>query len=134
MSFIHRVPPPPSTADPGLFRWFTDVRAALGLEALRTPALLNGWVDYGAPYGGAAYWLRLGVVHLTGLVRDGGLGTNVFALPTGFRPAARLVFATLCDAGVARVDVLPDGAVLVASAPASNGFLSLEGIAFRVGG
>lgn len=65
----------------------------------QTPAYLNGWVPYGAPYGAATYYKDgRGLVHLQGVItRPGGGGNLVvpsiaFTLPLGYRPALTETF------------------------------------------
>jgi hypothetical protein len=122
---IDTVPPPPPV-EARLLRWLTDVRAALGLEAVRTPALENAWGAHPA-YGTPGCFRRQGLVHLVGAAQGGTAGTAVFTLPAGFRPDATVRF----DGPRVEVDaagrVTPDAA-------AGNGRVALDGIIFRTGG
>ena len=77
------------------------------------------------------------VVHIQGVTITGdivpGLQT-IFILPAGYRPAKRLIFTAACsNAGLltCRVDVAPNGAVIIVP-PLTNGeFVSFAGMSFR---
>jgi hypothetical protein len=99
------------------------------------PSLLNSWVNFGAPFSNALYCRRGGVVRLKGVVKLGTISTgstgNIFVLPVGFRPPEEMVFTTLANNAIARVELLTDGSVRAYSM-ASNAWLSLDGISFVV--
>lgn len=90
----------------------------------------------------------LGIVRLRGLVKKPSAwaaGDVMATLPPGFRPAAAEVFAGFAfdnTAGgfVARIDVYPDGSMLLGGSapavatPAALSYLSLAGITFKQGG
>lgn len=70
-----------------------------------------------------------GIVHLCGVAVWDALGNVGFALPTGYRPAAKERFAVYTSSGAGQVDVDQDGNVqLVAGGLA---FVSLSGITYR---
>ncbi len=100
------------------------------------------WQNYGAGHSTVAFFKdRQGVVHLKGLAqRIGGEGCGgviyVFFLPAGYRPAGRSVFASMRNGALARINVDPDGGVMldysVGPVCSSAGdWLSLEKITFR---
>jgi uncharacterized protein YjbI with pentapeptide repeats len=92
----------------------------------------NSWQEYGTPYPGARYRKnKLGVVHLTGLVKGGTVGayTPIFTLPVGYRPAWRLMFVSISNNAIARIDVNTDGVVSMAAG--SNTGVTLDGITFK---
>lgn len=91
----------------------------------------NGWVNYGGTYNPAGYFKdSLGIVHLRGLVKSGGIGKHIFILPAGFRPQYRELQPVQTNSNtIGRVDVLTDGRVHVGAGNA--GWLSLDGITFR---
>jgi len=91
----------------------------------------NGWVTYDAAYGPASYWKdSLGIVHLRGMVKNGGIGTTIFTLPVGFRPSnVTLLFVTICSGGIGRLDVVPDGQVRAIQG--ANPWFSIDGVTFR---
>ena len=101
----------------------------------------GGWSNYGAPYNDMGFTKTTsGAVGLKGLIRYGSVGFNknfrLCTLPEGFRPQDHLIFyASSHDAsngmGAARVDIWPDGAVVVVATPGgSNSWVSLDGIIF----
>jgi hypothetical protein len=116
------------------------------------PGLTYGWFNYGSPFTPGGYYRDLeGAVHLHGLVASQyctnrhSSSTVIFILPPGYRPSHRLVLHA--DEGsadqhsdvVQRIDVLPTGEVEVVNAVVDSagcldlGYLSLDGISFRVG-
>ncbi len=70
------------------------------------------------------------VVVLKGVIKDGStaLDAPIMTLPYGYRPTHRLVFQTDSSGQASRVDVMPNGDVLVNRA--SSGWLVLDGIRF----
>lgn len=109
------------------------VQAALpAIGAWQTPALLNGWVDYGAPFNPVGYCVdAFGIVRLRGLAKSGTVGTTtpIFQLPTGLIPPNQCAFAVQSNNTIGRVDVDASGNVIVVIG--TNAFVSLDGIAFR---
>jgi hypothetical protein len=93
----------------------------------------DGWVNYGDGYNPAGYFKdSLGIVHLKGLVRGGGVGfeRTIFILPAGYRPAARELRVICTNPNVgARADISTDGRVIPCTGNA--GWISLDGITFR---
>jgi hypothetical protein len=80
------------------------------------PTLLNGWVNYGGDTEPAGYMKdEFGFVYLKGLVKGGALGTTMFILPKGYRPAYAKVWPVITAEGsnnlVGRLGVSPDGSV-----------------------
>lgn len=103
-----------------------------GRSAVRpwiTPTLSGTWVDYGAPWQGAGYRkLNNEVVELRGLVRSGTIGTAIFVLPAGFRPAADEYFAVNSNGAFGTVSV--DSSGNVTPQVGSTSYVSLAGIHF----
>jgi len=95
-------------------------------------SLVNGWVHYGAPFTTPQYTKTAdNVVQLKGLLNGGSLtyDTVIATLPVGFRPKARILYATTNNNNVhARVDILPDGQVRFMGT--SNVWFSLDSISF----
>ena len=93
----------------------------------------DGWTDYGAKYNPAAFFKdSLGIVHLRGLVKDGGLGyeKTIFTLPPGYRPEFRQLFVNARhDQASGRVDVETNGRVIPTSG--TSNWMSLDGLTFR---
>ena len=76
------------------------------------------------------------IVTLRGLIKSGTAtsGTTIATLPSGARPATRLIFIASGYSGTAeipvRLDVLPTGAIIINSSGAANNYLSLATISF----
>lgn len=94
----------------------------------------NSWVDYNAPtFPSVAATIRLdGMVMLRGFMRSGSLGTVAFVLPEGYRPAWRIIRANNQNGSFGRIDIYPDGSVIV-GAGATN-WVTLDNIMFHAGG
>ena len=99
--------------------------------------LLNNAVAYGGEFEVPSYFrTRENIVHLRGLMK-GSTGAPVCILPLGFRPAKRLLFATVqADGSVSyssgRVDIKVDGSVELSAA--TNQYNALYGISFLADG
>lgn len=92
--------------------------------------LQNGWQNYADYHGLARYFKDIsGVVHLSGLVRNGTAGASIAVLPTGYRPANRLIFRTMTQYGAGRLNIDSNGAVRP-EADAQSGWIALDGISF----
>ncbi len=86
-----------------------------------------------------------GIVHLKGIVdADDGTGSScdfdfstdrlIYTLPEGYRPAKRSVHVVLTNSQLGRVDVDPNGNVLVGfptTEANAREWVSLDGITFR---
>jgi hypothetical protein len=72
----------------------------------------------------------LGVVHLSGLIKNGSAGTAIFTLPEGYRPLESKLFIVAATGAYGEIAIFPSGQVLFAVGLA--GYVSLEGISFRV--
>ena len=113
--------------------------------AWQTPTLLNVWGNYSG-YSPASYAKASDkLVTIRGLISGGTVsqGTNIFVLPSGYRPASHLVFLTAgydSDSSPtqvpARIDVFPTGEVQIVSSNGqiTNQWLSLAGINFYADG
>ncbi len=107
--------------------------------------------NWGGEYQPARFYRdAFGVVHLEGLITQGaydsGITPTIFVLPVGSRPAASHVFATIgretdgSRASLARIDVKPDGHVVLMENPEDDpnnfggaNYVTLDGISFRTG-
>jgi hypothetical protein len=100
--------------------------------------LLNGWKNFNnhntvTTFHDASFMKDpFGIVHLRGMLCEGGSGQNMFQLPTSYRPLRQKTFivASSATGGVVRIDVFPDGFVKHFTAGASTTYVSLEGIMF----
>jgi len=95
--------------------------------------LLNGAVAYGADYEVPSYYrTRDNIVHLRGLLIGSTANDVVASLPSGFRPAKRLLFSAPDDSVAARIDIHAAGNIEVQSGVSS--YNSLDGISFLADG
>src|SRR5215831_525457 len=103
-----------------------------------TPAFLNGYTAYSAPYATGYRKFVDGRVQLRGLVNaPASAGTSAFQLPAGYRPAANMtyLFTQITSFGIIRVDVQSDGNVVCGievrvGTWANGGWISLDGCIF----
>jgi hypothetical protein len=68
----------------------------------QAPALQNSWVNYGDGFDPVGYMKdSLGFVHIKGFIKSGTttLGTLVFTLPAGYRPAASSYYCSGVGSG-----------------------------------
>lgn len=104
------------------------------------PTLLNSWSNYylvapaTEPWGLCGYWKdAMGIVHLSGLIRNGTAAVPIFVLPIGYRPRDSQIF--ICDAasGAVRIDVRGDNGQVMAQsykATGTNAYVSLDNVQF----
>lgn len=95
----------------------------------RSLSTLNSWVRYSNNYAAPEYCKDpFGFVHVRGVVASGTLtsGTVIATLPAGYRPESIMVFPAV-NAGIAlaRVDVLPNGDIILGAAAGSATYLSI---------
>jgi hypothetical protein len=99
-------------------------------EAWIIPTMQNGWVRYDTSWPEAGYYKdSLGVVRLRGLVKSGTIPSTIFTLPAGYRPGFRTMLTTETNGGGARIDVEPDGRVIIQGG--TNGWVTLPPVSFR---
>ncbi len=111
-----------------------SIAGSVIVESFIAPTLLNGFTNYGFGFSNAGYYKdKMGRVHLRGMVNNvnNPSGLVVFTLPAGYRPSTSgvLIFTTLSNAALGRVDIHPNGNVFVSTGAA--GWTSLDGISFR---
>ena len=100
-------------------------------EAWIAPSLINSWANYGAGYENAGYYKdSQGMVHLRGLIRTGTIGTVAFVLPAGYLPSINILFTTLSNSILGRVDIDTSGNVRPNAG--NSAWISLNKISFRV--
>lgn len=103
------------------------------------PAFENDWQNY-TPipdfFDAGFYKDAFGRVHLQGLVETTtgtGFDTNIFTLPSEYRPINRVMFVSVCTLDVvARIDVFQSGIIRLKAGDGSV-FLSLDGLSFKPG-
>lgn len=97
-------------------------------------SLLNGIQNYGSTYQNARYRKKDGVVFIEGLVRFGtptGSQTDIFILPSGYRPSKRIILNTIKSGNVmTRIDVLSSGHVKCYDY--STSWTSIAGLSFVI--
>lgn len=95
-------------------------------ESWTAPTLVNSWVDYGSGFQTTRYRKDSnGIVHIQGLVKDGTAAT-VFTLPSGYRPAAALVFTTWGGATPYRLNIASTGVVSFPSGYGATPYMSVS--------
>ena len=102
-------------------------------EAWIAPTLLNSWVDFGSGDQPSGYMKdHLGFVHLRGLVKTGTVGSPIFNLPAGYRPAKDENFPTISNGALGRLKINGTTATVgdVIPVAGSNVYFSLAGISF----
>lgn len=99
-------------------------------EQIYAPTLAGAWVNFGGGFRNSGYWRdAAGVIHITGIVKSGVIGTTIFTLPAGFRPSASILFAIVSNAVFGYVQVTSAG--VVSCVVGNNTFVSLDGISFK---
>lgn len=144
----------PTFKDATLTRWAGSVVTAVTtivkfLEPWRKPepwkkcTLHGNWVALGGASGTyKTAWFDPafvkdpnGIVRLRGVVKQsGGSDTVMTQLPVGYRPQQSMIFPTIADNSVARVDIDQDGRVIYAFGGATPGYVTLDGISFDTRG
>jgi hypothetical protein len=76
----------------------------------------NAWVDFAGAYSQTAMRKINGDVELRGLVKSGVIGSAIFTLPAGWRPASSLLMATISNGAFGSVQIDNTGVVTPRSA------------------
>jgi hypothetical protein len=95
----------------------------------------NNWVYYNQGLSTPQYTKAAdGLVSVKGMIMSGTMtaGLTIATLPSGFHPAARLLFQTYANGASARVDVDTSGNIIYESG--SNAWFSLDGLTFYADG
>ncbi len=102
-------------------------------EAWQTPTLNAPWADYGAGYASVRYYKdKENVVHLSGLLNTGAVGSTIFTLGAGYRPVnGTLMFNVNNGNSLGRIDISTAGLVVFTFGPVTAAWVSLDGISFR---
>lgn len=94
------------------------------------PTLINSWVNFGSGFNPAGYYKDpFGIVHLRGVVKSGVVGTDIFTLPIGYRPANTELLACVSNGALGIVE--PSAAGGVNATAGNNTYFSLDGLTFR---
>jgi hypothetical protein len=105
---------------------FLALNVIAGDSGWSTPSLGSGWNDFGGSFQTRRYRkTNDGMVVVEGLVKDGTVGTAIITLPSGYRPAGALIFATIAGNAGARLDVSTAGVVAWAAGGDSS-FVSIS--------
>ena len=115
-----------------------DLRAALIGDGLKTVednewkyfVYENSWVDNSSTTNSAQYRKVGDIVELRGTVKDGTLGTAIFTLPVGYRPAKNTNLSTVANNAFGYAYINTDGEVDATSG--SNVWFSLENLQFSI--
>lgn len=100
------------------------------VDPFTAPTLLNSWVNNVSGFNVAGYYKDpFGIVHLRGVVTSGVMGSAIFTLPAGYRPAAQELFAIVSNNLFGTMNVSTAGNVF--ATVGSNTFVSLDGLTFR---
>lgn len=124
----------------GASRWGAPAGPWHNVGGVGEPAFQNSWSNFAAGFQVARFRLCGGgtQVEVQGMVKTGTLGTAVFTLPAGYRPALQIRFAqnlflsTSGEPDPSRIDVLANGNVTV-TATAGVGTASNTSINFTFG-
>jgi hypothetical protein len=90
------------------------------------PAFQNSWVAFGTSDATPGFYKDpFGIVHITGTVKLGTVGTTIFTLPAGYRPEKNTNVPEVCNNAFGSIQIAPSGAVTQV-AGGSNVYLTLE--------
>ncbi len=120
-------------------KWFGNLYNALftaNIVVVEDSDMSNSWVAIDATRQ-PRYWKDgLGVVHLSGLVKNGtSITTTIFTLPEGYRPdftdssGSTAIFAVSSDSGYGEIRIYYTGNVN--GRVGSTNWISLDGITFK---
>lgn len=128
----------PAINDKSLGSGFLTINAMYypaGVGSWSDLSFQNGWSFYGGGFSTPQYTKAAdGLVSLKGLIKNGTMtaGLPIATLPSGFRPAGRILFASYATNAYARVDIDPSGQIQYEAG--SNAYLSLDGLTFYADG
>lgn len=111
--------------------------------AWTAPVYQNSFVDVGSGYGAGGHRVFAGKVEFRGVVAStslpGTADTVMFTLPVGARPASSRIVYVGCDATLggqpasqARIDILPNGNVVLTPAFTAISHLALDSVSFSL--
>jgi len=91
------------------------INQILGDQSWTSVSFSNSWVDYGSSYNACEFRKVGDFVYLRGLMKDGTVTAGAFTLPVNYRPPAHLIFSSVTNTGLGRLDVFSTGAVVLQS-------------------
>lgn len=124
----------------GNYTW-TDNTVAPGVYSAATLNTAAGWEYYNAAYGVTSfqdprYRKVNNIVTLEGMCSKNSAVANadtIMTLPVGYRPTKIRIFTVQTENGAIRVDVNPNGTVLVATGfDVNQNWISLDGLTFSI--
>jgi microcystin-dependent protein len=96
------------------------------------PSLMGTWSYYGSGYPTPAFYMDLsGRVWLKGLVKRTGTDSDIFTLPSGYRPKAEKILTASSNDAWAEVRVTTGGIVRWTAGGSPTGWVSLDELSFR---
>lgn len=99
-------------------------------QAWIAPTMQNGWITFDTTFNPPGYYKdSLGIVHLRGMMKSGTLNVTAFTLPVGYRPAFKVLMATISNQALGRLDVTTDGMVIPNMG--SNIYFTLDNLRFK---
>jgi hypothetical protein len=99
-------------------------------EAWTNATLAGTWVNVGSPWANVSYRKDAqGYVHLRGVASSGTIGTTLFTLPAGFRPAAQMRWPVNSNSAFGTVTINTSG--VVTASTGSNASFFVDGITFK---
>lgn len=98
-------------------------------QSIRYLSLSNSWVSFGEGHNTLnCYKDDIGTVFISGQIKSGTNNTVITNLPSGYRPQFIESYIVLAGSGSGRIDIFPNGDVLLVAG--SNSIVSLSGISF----
>jgi hypothetical protein len=97
------------------------------------PTLVGTWKTEPGRAPASFYKDSFGIVHLEGVVEGGGTFSEIFSLPSGFRPSQSANFLVYGNASTPAGIFIDDEDGEVALLGGDDAFISLYGITFRAG-
>lgn len=116
----------------GMVNELNGNKAKAQQENWQAPTLVNNWINFGGNDAPAGYYKNsLGEVFLRGMIKGGTTtaGTQIFILPTGYRPEYDMQFPVVANNAFGAIYVKATGVVEISVASAYA--TSLSGIHFR---
>jgi len=111
---------------------FTHVEDWHEVGTAGEPVFENSWVNFDTDRPARFYKDPLGIVHLSGLIKTGSIGTVAFTLPEGYRPdhdSGNAHIATASNSLYGELVINTDGSVK--PSVGSNAWFSLFNISFK---
>lgn len=106
-----------------------NVYAKIAQESWTAPTLAGSWSAIGTGYNPPGYKKNtIMEAKLRGRIGGGTVGSTIWTLPTGYRPAATETHAAAAAGGTAEIEIRTDGKIVLISGDPT--WISLDGIYF----